>query len=119
MDAAAPVSVLQGMLRLAQTLIVASILYAGLRDPSRPVTTAATFILAVAFACALWHGLPQRAALALDRSAAQTPALTASYALATLLVLQFVRGFVLGVATSSGASLPKATTIAWLTCSAK
>ena len=114
-DAAAPVSVLQGMLRLAQTLIVASILYAGLRDPSRPVTTAATFILAVAFACALWHGLPQRAALALDRSAAQTPALTASYALATLLVLQFVRGFVLGVATSSGASLPKATTIAWLT----
>ena len=113
-DPAAPGGVLQGMLRLAQTLIVASILHAGLRDSSRPVTTASFFIVAVAFAFALWHAFPQRAALALDRGAAQTPALTASYALATLLVLQFVRGFILGVATSAGASLPRATTIAWL-----
>ncbi len=113
-DPAAPVSVLRGMLRLAQTLIVAGILHAGFRDPSRPVATAASFVLAVAFACALWHALPQRAALALDRSALRTPAVTASYALATLLALQFVRGFVLGVATSAGASLPRATTIAWL-----
>lgn len=110
----APASVQQGVLRLAQTVFIAAILHAGFASLTTPATIAPSLTLAVAFACTFWQALPERLALSLDPSASRAPALTATYALGTVLILQFVRGFVLAVATRTNSSPAHATAIAVL-----
>jgi membrane protease YdiL (CAAX protease family) len=108
-----PASVPQRLLRLTQVALIAAILQAGFG--SGPALVAPSLTLAVAFAFSFWHALPERAAWALAPNSSRPPSLTAIYALGTLVVLQVMRGFVIGMSMREGSSLAHATTLAFLT----
>jgi membrane protease YdiL (CAAX protease family) len=113
-DPSAPAGASQRLLRLAQVAVMGVILKFGFGSLSEPDVLVPLVILAVAFAVASWHALPEGATLLQAASATRRPALTAAYALGTLFVLGVVRAFVAAVCTGAGASPANATALGFI-----
>jgi membrane protease YdiL (CAAX protease family) len=109
-----PASLPQRLFRLAQLALIGAILRAGLGSLSEPASLVSFGVLAVAFACAFWHPVPELVASLSAPDAARARAPTAVYALATLLVLAFVRAFVVSVCLHGGASPANATALGFI-----
>jgi membrane protease YdiL (CAAX protease family) len=104
----------QRLLRLVQLALIGAILKAGFVSLSEPISLAMYGVLAVAFACAFWLPLPELVASLSSPDATRARAPTAVYALSTLLVLAFVRAFVVSVCLHAGASPAHATALGFI-----